>query len=300
METNSSSRKEVALVLASGGARGLAHIGAIEVLEEQGYKIHSIAGSSMGAVIAGVYASGKLPEFKEWMLGLNKRDVFQLLDFTFSLGFVKSERVFGHVRRIIGNPKIEGLDFNLCIIATDLENEKEHIFTQGDLIHAMRASTAYPTIITPAVHDDRFLVDGGVLNPLPLNRVKRKDSDILLAVDLGAKIPYKQAFELDVIEKKETSTAFAMAYRTFQKYFSDKSKKDEKEKWNYFKLVTETINVMHNKLNEMALENNKPDILVPISFKAADTFEFYRAKELIEYGRQQCIAALKEYEKNQQ
>jgi len=300
MVANSKSKKEVALVLASGGARGLAHIGAIEVLEEQGYKIHSIAGSSMGAVIAGVYASGKLPEFKEWMLGLNKRDVFQLLDFTFSLGFVKSERVFSHVRRIIGNPKIEDLGFNLCIIATDLENEKEHIFTQGDLIHAMRASTAYPTIITPAVHDDRFLVDGGVLNPLPLNRVKRKDSDILLAVDLGAKIPYKQALELDVIEKKETSTAFAMAYRTFQKYFSEKSKKDEKEKWNYFKLVTETINVMHNKLNEMALEQNKPDILVPISFKAADTFEFYRAKELIEYGRQQCMAALKEYENTPQ
>ena len=288
--------KNIALVLASGGARGLAHIGAIEVLEERGYNIHSIAGSSMGAVVGGIYACGKLNDYKAWMLTLNKKDVFQLLDFTFSLGFVKSERVFSHVRDIIGEPKIEDQSIDLRIIATDLENEKEHIFTKGSMIHAMRASTAYPTIITPAKHEDRILVDGGVLNPLPLNRVKRKQGDILVAVDLGAKIPYKAPFNRAVHKRKQHSTAFAMAYRTFQKYFKEKSKKEEKEKWNYFKLVSETINVMHNRLNEMSLEYIHPDITVPISFRAADTFEFYHARELIEYGRQQCSRALDRYE----
>ena len=291
-------KKEVALVLASGGARGLAHIGAIEVLEERGYHIHAIAGSSMGAVVGGIYACGKLQDYKEWMLSLTKTDVFQLLDFTFSLGFVKSKRVFSHVHRIIGDVDIADVDIDLRIVATNLDTEQEHIFTEGNMIQAMRASTAYPTIITPARHNGHYLVDGGVLNPLPLDQVKRKAGDILIAVDLGAKIPYISPFPKNKLKKKEKNTAFAMAYRTFNKYFNNgKSSKEEKEKWSYFKLVTETINVMHNRLNEMALDHHQPDITIPISFRAADTFEFYHAAELIEYGRRQAAMVLDEYEK---
>jgi len=287
--------KDVALVLASGGARGLAQIGAIEELEKRGYNIHSIAGSSMGAVVGGIYASGYLDEFSIWMQSLDKSDVFQLLDFTFSLGFVKSERVFSHIHKIIGNPNIEDFDIDLNIIATDLAAEKEHIFHSGNLIHAMRASTAYPTIITPARHEGRILVDGGVLNPLPLNRVKRSPNDILVSVDLGAKIPYESP--LPKPEKvEENHTAFAMAHRAFNKYFNGKSKKETKEKWSYFKLVTQTINVMHNQLNELATFHHKPDINIQISFRAADTFDFYKAKELIEYGRNQAKKALDKYE----
>ena len=292
-------KKEIALVLASGGARGLAHIGAIEVLEERGYKIHSIAGSSMGAVIAGVYACGKLDEFKQWMLSLTRTDVFHLLDFTFSLGFVRTKKVFAHVEKIIGDPDIEELPIPLRIIATNLDKEKEHIFEKGSLLDAMRASTAYPTIITPAKHKNHFLVDGGVLNPLPLNRALRKEEDILVAVDLGAKIPYRPDNKIKNT-KEDKNTAFAMAYRTFNKYFNGSSKKEEKEKWSYFKIVTETINVMHNRLNELSLEHHKPDIVIPISFRAADTFEFYHAAELIEYGRQQCAMVLDRYEQEKQ
>jgi NTE family protein len=290
--------KDIALVLASGGARGLAHIGAIEVLEERGYHIHSIAGSSMGAVVGGIYACGKLQEYKDWMCTLTKTDVFQLLDFTFSLGFVKSERVFSHVRKIIGDVNIEDMDITLRIIATNLEAEKEHVFDKGNMIHAMRASTAYPTIITPARHNGHFLVDGGVLNPLPLDHVQRKAGDILMAVDLGAKIPYHSPFNKDKkkMKRRDKNTAFAMAYKMYHKYFGNNSRKEEKEKWSYFKLVTETINVMHNRLNEMALHHHQPDITVPISFRAADTFEFYHAAELIEYGRQQTIRVLDEFE----
>ena len=288
-------KKEIALVLASGGARGLAHIGAIEVLEERGYKIHSIAGSSMGAVVGGIYACGKLNEYKQWMLSLTKTDVFHLMDFTFSLGFVKTKKVFTHVQKIIGDPNIEGLPIPIRIIATNLDKEKEHVFEEGNLLHAMRASTAYPTIITPAKHKEHFLVDGGVLNPLPLNRAIRKEGDILVAVDLGAKIPYRANTKINK-SKEDKNTAFAMAHRTFKKYFNGSSKKEEKEKWSYFKIVTETINVMHNRLNELSLEHYKPDIVIPISFRAADTFEFYHAAELIEYGRQQCARVLDHYE----
>jgi NTE family protein len=287
--------KNIALVLASGGARGLAQIGAIEELEKRGYNIHSIAGSSIGAVVGGIYASGHLEEYSTWMQSLDKSDVFQLLDFTFSLGFVKSERVFSHIRKIIGSPNIEDFDIDLSIIATDIAAEREHIFKSGSLIHAMRASTAYPTIITPAKHEGKILVDGGVLNPLPLNRVKRLPNDILVSVDLGAKIPYESPLQ-ETEKVIENNSAFAMAHRAFNKYFNGKSKKEAKEKWSYFKLVTQTINVMHNQLNELATFHHKPDINIQISFRAADTFDFYKAHELIEYGRQQAKDAIDKYE----
>ena len=288
--------KDVALVLASGGARGLAHIGAIEILEKRGYTIKSIAGSSMGAVVGGVYASGNMKGFSDWMKTLSKRDVFQLLDFTFNLGFVKSDRVYKEIRNIVGHHNIEELEIDLRIVATNLEEEKEYIFESGDLIEAFRASTAYPTIITPLLNDGKLLVDGGVLNPLPLNRVKRNPGDLLVCVDLGAKIPYEPAIKRGIAKSAEKNTAYTMAYNTFNKYFKDSSKKNSKEKWSYFKLVTETINVMHNRLNEMSLEHHKPDINIPISFRAADTFEFYHAHELIEYGKQQANKALDVYE----
>ena len=289
--------KEVALVLASGGARGLAQIGAIEELERRGYHIHSIAAASMGSVIGGVYACGKMQEYSQWMQSLDKSDVFHLLDFTFSLGFVKAERVFSHMKKIIGNPNIEDFDIDLRIIATDIDKEQEYIFSKGRLLDAMRASTAYPTIITPAVYKGKYLVDGGVLNPLPLNRVRRKENDILVSVDLGAKIPYVNPFH-SIEKKKDSYTAFSMAQKTFRKYFSDNSKKEVREKWNYFKLVTQTINLMHNQLNELATQLHKPDINIPISFKAADTFDFYKAEELIEYGRHQAKETLDKYEAN--
>ena len=290
--------KDVALVLASGGARGLAQIGAIEELENRGYNIHSIAGSSMGAMIGGAYASGHLSVFSEWMQSLSKSDVFQLLDFTFSLGFVKAERVFSEIKKIIGDPNIEDFDIDLRIIATNIAEEREHIFKSGNLIHAMRASTAYPTIITPAIHKGQFLIDGGVMNPLPLNRVRRLPNDILVSVDLGAKIPYKPA--IAKLEKtNDHNSAYAMAHRTFLKYFHGKSKKESIEKWSYFKLVTQTINVMHNQLNALATFHHKPDINIQISFRAADTFDFYKAHELIEYGRLQAIKAIDLFEQKQ-
>jgi len=287
-------------VLASGGARGLAQIGAIEELEKRGYHIHSIAGSSMGSVIGGVYASGQLSAFSDWMKSLDKSDVFQLLDFTFSLGFVKAERVFSHIKKIIGDPNIEDFDINLRIIATNIEKEQEHIFESGSVIKAMRASTAYPTIITPAIYQGQYLVDGGVLNPLPLNRVRRLEGDLLVSIDLGAKIPYHSPIQNQNRNQATLITnnsTFSMAQRAFNKYFNGNSKKETKEKWSYFKLVTQTINVMHNQLNALAISHYKPDIHIPISFRAADTFDFYKANELIEYGRIQASKAIDDYEK---
>ena len=186
------------------------------------------------------------------------------------------------------------------IIATDLKNEEEHIFQSGSVIKAMRASTAYPTIITPFFYENRLLVDGGVLNPLPLNRVRRLENDILISIDLGAKIPYHAPHIENSKSSKEELSAYAAAKRTFNKYFTGNSKIDNREKWSYFKLMTQTINVMHNQLNALAVEQHHPDINIPISFRAADTFDFYRAKELVEYGRNQTKIALDHYEDKMQ
>jgi NTE family protein len=288
--------KSVALVLASGGARGVAHIGVIEELEKRGYKIHSVAGSSIGSVIGGLYAAGKLTEYADWIKTLSKIDVYRLMDFTFNMGFVKADKVFEEIKKFTGEWQIEDLPINTSIVSVDIKTRKEIVFTSGDLFTAIRASIAYPTVITPLKHDNMLLVDGGVLNPIPVNRVKRNDGDILIAVDLSAAIPYPKAKK----ERKHFHSSHLMTYSQVKKILSRWSKEDSsqknRDKWSYFRLMEESLLTMHRQISDLTLENNKVDLLIPISHECADLFEFYRAEELIEYGRQQAIIALDKFE----
>ncbi len=178
--------KRVALVLGSGGARGYAHIGVIEELERRGYEITCIAGCSMGAVVGGIYAAGKLPEYRAWIESLDYLDVLRLVDVSFSLGMMRGEKVFGRIREILGEVNIEDLAIPFTAVATDLTNQQEIWFQEGDLHQAMRASAAIPSIFTPVLQDQRTLVDGGLLNPLPIVPVVSSHSDLIVAVNLNA------------------------------------------------------------------------------------------------------------------
>lgn len=178
--------KTVALTLGSGGARGYAHIGAIEVLHERGYKIIAISGCSMGALVGGMFAAGKLQEYKDWVTGLGQFDVLKLLDVTFtSIGAIRGEKVFSVVRDILGDTRIEDLPMSYTAVATDLLAHKEIWFQEGPLDQAIRASIAIPSVVTPLVLNGRVLVDGALLNPLPIIPTISAHADLVMAVNLS-------------------------------------------------------------------------------------------------------------------
>ncbi len=179
-------RKTVALTLGSGGARGYAHIGAIEVLEERGYDIIAISGCSMGALIGGIYGAGKMQAYKDWVTGLGQFDVLKLLDVTLNaVGAIRGEKVFSVVREMLGDTRIEDLPIAYTAVATDLLGHKEIWFQEGPLDQAIRASIAIPGLVTPVVLNGRVLVDGALLNPLPIIPTISAHADLIFAVNLS-------------------------------------------------------------------------------------------------------------------
>ena len=199
--------KRVALVLGSGGARGYAHIGVIEEIERRGYDIACIAGCSMGAVIGGIYAAGKLDEYRNWIESLDYLDVLRLVDVSFRLGAIRGDKVFGQIRKIVGEINIEQLRIPYTAVAADLTNQQEIWFQEGCLHQAMRASAAIPSLFTPVVQGNRMLVDGGILNPLPIVPVVSSHCDLIIAVNLNA--TNQKQYQLPVIERP---AAFKMRF----------------------------------------------------------------------------------------
>jgi len=276
-------KKKVHLVLGSGGARGIAHIGVIEELEKEGYEIIEVIGCSMGAVVGGIYCAGQLPEYKKWMLSLTKKKVFDLLDFTFtSQGFVKGERLFGKHIEVTGNQKIEDFKIPFTAVATDMKHHEEVHFKEGDLFKALRASVSIPGIFTPIVEDGKVLVDGGVLNPLPINLVKKREDAIIVAVDINSRTIIE---ELLIKEKKQPKKNywFENMLPDSMKHFA-KIEDKKKESFSVFELMESTFSFTQDRLTEVMIEHYKPDILIEIPRETCDTFEFYKAKELVEIG----------------
>ncbi|MEJ2373307.1 MAG: patatin-like phospholipase family protein [Sulfurimonas sp.] len=194
-------KKDIALYLGSGGARGYAHIGIIHELERQGYNIKFISGSSMGALIGGLYASGKLDLYEDWVLNLDPLDVLKLIDFSFkSGGIIEGEKVFNIIADMIGDTKIEELSIPFVAIATDIKSKQPYYIKEGSLSEAIRASVAIPTLFTPVIKEDMILVDGGICNPQGI--VKQEDDSLYsIAVDLNGEEEINEEFQLKNKEK---------------------------------------------------------------------------------------------------
>jgi len=281
-------KKKVSLVLSGGGARGIAHIGVIEELELQGFEIQSISGTSMGALVGAIFAVGKMQDYKKWMYTLDKFEVFKLVDFTFnSSGFIKGNRIFDKLKDFIPDINIEDLDVFYSATATDIINKKEVVFSKGSILEAIRASISIPTVFTPVKTDNSLLIDGGVINNVPVNHVKRTKNDLLIAVDVNADVPvYKLNIAKKESEKKES--VYLQKIKEFQNHFYKNKKSEKKEQVNYFGIIDKTINLLTHQITEMLLEKYPPDILINISRDVSSTFDFYKAEELVEIGR--CIA----------
>lgn len=273
--------EKIHLVLASGGARGVAHIGVIESLLEKGNEIVEVAGCSMGAVIGGLFAAGKLEEYKDWLVHLQRSDVFRQMDFTFAKhGFVKGEKVFSTITDLLGPQKIENLPIPFKAVATDLASGEEVVFDKGDLYKALRASISIPGIFTPVKYDEKdehYLVDGGVINPLPLNQVQRKKGHKVVAVDIngpGAKP------KLMTKEQKDNSESNWLSINW--PFF----KKDEKTDPGLIDVIQTSYEHMQNRLIKRDVAEYQPDVFIQIPRSTCGVFDFHRSKELIEVGRQ--------------
>jgi len=282
-------QKSVALVLSGGGSRGLAQIGAIYELEKQGFRITSVAGSSIGAVIGGLYAMGKLDEYTQWVSTFNMRDVWGFMDFTLTRhGLIKGERVFDKMKTFIPDMNIENMPIPYAAVATDILNEKEVVFAKGSFYSAARASVAIPAIFTPVKHEDTILVDGGVLNPVPIKHVVRNKEDLLVVINLYGK-KYAHA------KQKENEQAGNNGkLNGIMKSLSTLVSTGDKDSVGYYSLLSMTTSSMICRIAEMSIEQFKPDILINIPHDSAKTFEFYKANELIEMGKKAAKKALTE------
>jgi len=285
-------REKVALVLSGGGARGLAHIGVIEELEKQGMEILSIAGTSMGALVGGVYAQGKMQEFKEWMFTLDKKKVFSLLDFTLSTsGLVKGDRVLNAMKEFIPDKNIEDLEIDFSATAADLTNQKEIVFRSGSLYQAIRASIAIPTVITPVLIQGSVIVDGGVMNNLPIKNVKRNEGDTLIAVYVNANVPVSKSTDSEEVIKEKQSI-YRKKLHEFYEYLHELVPENKTEKMGFLNLIENTLTTLTYQQVQLTLENHPPDILVQVSRHTCGTYDFYKAQEVVEAGRREARKAL--------
>jgi NTE family protein len=290
-------KQKIALVLSGGGARGIAHIGVIEELENQGYHITSIAGTSMGAVVGGTYAMGAMEAYKNWLYSLNRLKVFSLVDFNFgSQGMIKGEKLFNTLKTFIDDAHIEDFKIPYAAVAADIINKKEVVFTSGSIYEAIRASIAIPTVFTPVKYNDGLLVDGGIINNLPIDHVKRTPGDILVAVNVNAITPVeKPPVHEDVVQVKQA--AYLKKINEFYSHFHKVKPADHEEKLGYFNVINKTLYFMTYHTAQLALQKHSPDVVINISHECCSAFDFYKAEEMVETGRYAATKALKAYKK---
>jgi len=277
--------KKTALVLSGGGARGIAHIGVIEELEKQGCEIDSISGTSMGAMVGGVYALGKLEEFKRWLFSADRMMIFKLIDFSHSRqGLVKGDKILNAMQEFISDANIEDLKIPYSATACDLVNEKEVVFRSGSIFEAIRASIAIPAVFTPVVTENGLLVDGGVMNNIPVNNVERTKGDILIVVNVNAHIP-AQLMKQTREEKFERKTVYLERLKSFRDHLAKFYPHEKREGLGYFNILDKTLALMMDQIAQASLKNYSPDLVINISRWNCSTYDFFKAEELVEIGR---------------
>ena len=284
--------KDIALVLSSGGARGLAHIGVIEELEAHGYRITSIAGCSMGALIGGVYAAGKLSEFREWMKTVDRKKMLELTDFSLSLNhIVKGKRIIEAIMEFVPDMAIEDLPIPYSAVATDLKDGREVVFSKGSLFEAIRASISLPSFYEPVQRDEMVLIDGGVVNPIPLNRVSRKTGDLLVGADVSGhdyKSQWEEMHRLTELQKKNKSLKAKIL---------DKLIPDNLE-FNYYTMLSRASSLMIRQNSILMTKLMNPDMLIDIQMSRYGGFDYDKSEKIIAIGRQKTAAAISKFEQN--
>ncbi len=318
MEKHSSSSLKVGLALGSGASRGLAHIGVIEAIEKAGIKVDYIAGSSMGALIGAAYASGELEKLRHHALSMDWRQFTAYLDFNFpQQGLLEGEKLVQLIEFLVSSRTFEELNIPLGVTATDLTTGKEIDLEKGDLIHAIRASISLPGIFNPFEIDGNYLVDGGLVNPVPVDLVRSMGADFIIAVDLNNDIITRNGREKrfqvlknsrkdrknrerpitdsSLLERASESPWFPpkleQTYRSFEYSLKQSvnnlfESNDDEQQWepNIFDIIANSINIMEYQITRSKLMEDQPDILVQPQLGHLNLFDFDEAERTINEG----------------
>ena len=315
----------MALALGSGGARGYAHIGVIEALRARGYDIVGITGSSMGAMIGGLHAAGRLDEFADWAKSLTQRTILRLLDPSISAaGVLRAEKILDAVRDILGPVTIEQLPIHYTAVATDLLAGKSVWFQRGPLDAAIRASIAIPGMIAPHAVGGRLLADGGILDPLPMAPLAAVNADLTIAVGVsGSEVIGKREPEpgatvewlnrmvrstsalLDTTAVRsllDRPTARAVLSRFGADTWSEESDVEPAEgdrddtlevpKLGSFEVMYRAFDIAQSALTRHTLSAYPPDLLIDVPRSTCRSLDFHRAVEVIGIGRALANQAL--------
>ncbi|KWU01316.1 serine protease [Vibrio toranzoniae] len=276
--------KTISLVLGSGGARGLVHVGVIRWLVEHGYQIKSISGCSIGALIGGVYAAGKLDEFEEWVTSIDQGDMAMLLDFSWqSSGMFKGDKIIDTLRGLIGEISIEDLPIPYTAVAANVADEKEVWLQSGSLFDAIRASISLPLFLTPHVINGEVLIDGGVLNPVPIAPTFGDNTDFTLAVNLGGEPEMVKQEVMPVSQPTKESKLHEKVV-----HFIDNLGSSVKSKMSFnfafYDIANQAFDAMQSTIARQKLAAYPADITLEIPRNACGTLEFYRSQEMIDRG----------------
>jgi NTE family protein len=285
-KAESGSGKRVSLVLGSGGARGLAHIGVIEELEARGYTIEAIAGCSIGALVGGIYAAGKLKEYAEWATQLERSGIIGLLDLTGARGgFIAGKKIMRKLREWVEDVVIEDLPLKYTAVAVDIEREKEVWMSEGSLCDAIRASIAIPGVFTPHRYRGRLLVDGGVLNPLPVAPTVNSLTDLTIVVDANGPptnlVPLEP--ERNKVELDNEPSLFAKGLE--QLGLGGGHKSTAKDVLDIAEVLMRTVDTVQAAMTRQQLAVFHPDLLIRVPRNLCMMHEFHRAEEIIALGR---------------
>ncbi len=270
----------VSLVLSSGGARCAAHIGVIEELERQGFKIKAIAGSSIGALIGGIYVSGNLQIFKDWISRFDKTTVLNFnSNADNSIEMPDWIEIMNEIKKTMYSCNIEDLPVLFKAFAINIENDGEAVLDRGNLFEAICASIAIPT--SPYELNGNFLIDGGFLNPLPINLINRAKDDLLIAIDVNS---------------PTQSNGSDLSCQPYEQYEWLRSLPEIHEKHhNHPNTLMHSINLMIQQISSLAVKLYQPDLVIKIPMVSYEDHCFYRYKEIIKAGELAMHKALFEF-----
>lgn len=305
-------KKDIGLVLSSGGARGATQIGVIKALEKQGYNIKSVSGASIGSMIAGMYARGDLYEFEQWITSFTEEEILNMLGFTLRKnGILKVDGFFEILNEKFPDKNIEDLNIPCAIAATDILSNKPIYFTEGSLYKAMRASIAIPSLIVPVHYNNTILVDGGVLNPIPIESLPNRDKLDVFVINLYADEEGKKLIVKEKTDNKTSPNRRNRRYNAFinriENFISRANVKNiidyitspasSADNVGYVQLLNTSAIAMIERIADLSIKAYPPDMIIDIPKDICKVLDFGNIKELIEYGEVKALETLKKIEK---
>lgn len=272
----------VGLALGSGSSRGWAHIGVIQALEEMGISPQVVAGTSVGALVGAVYVSGQLDQFADWVTKLSVKEVFKLLDFTLSGGMVKGDKLFSLFEEKLDNPDIDTLDKRFMAVTTEMSTGRERWISHGSVLRAARASCALPGLFSPVCLDGSWVLDGGLVNPVPVSLCHAMGAEVVIAVNLnGHLVKSKQAQDIRATKAEEPEAEERSIWQKMGDYLSSTSEQPP----GFFDVVSASINIMQDRINRSRMAGDPPEVMLVPQLDDFALMDFHRASEAIDEGR---------------